>query len=393
MSQLVVQPKTTVDAIPLGRRISEIMKEKGKYYTVTAMAARIGIHRETYRMMLKGERDIYTFELEKIAEDLKLPVGRITQEDIFETVNVLEGNLYSATNLKKSLELASEVAQFALGLTERCKALHRLGHVYFLLQEYELSQKSLHTAHTFAQKIVEEYGENDLLYSITFNLVDTCTARHEYVTATHLLEEVSLTFANSPSRCAALFYLQARISESQGDLQTALSLVYASLEQAFLSQSENIIARAKINVAHFEYLSQNYSVSMQFLQEASLLLSKEDKTYFIAQKELVKSLIKLGDFDNAEKTILSTLVDVKSIDFPDMEGKLLLLHSRTKNDPLHAECVTSDQLFSKKVRFLACKFLIAYYRKTGDAKKLIHYHEIAEELNGTLSDILDEGDL
>ncbi|ARU62639.1 hypothetical protein CBW65_17920 [Tumebacillus avium] len=48
------------------------------------MAARIGISRETLRVMVNGEREIYWFELEKNALDLKVPVKRLLMEDLEE---------------------------------------------------------------------------------------------------------------------------------------------------------------------------------------------------------------------------------------------------------------------------------------------------------------------
>ncbi|MGZ4164398.1 MAG: helix-turn-helix domain-containing protein, partial [Tumebacillaceae bacterium] len=84
MSQLLAPTHTLADSIPLGRRINEIMLEKGSAYTISAMAKRLEINRETLRLMLKGEREIYTFELEKIAKDLHVTVERILQSDVVE---------------------------------------------------------------------------------------------------------------------------------------------------------------------------------------------------------------------------------------------------------------------------------------------------------------------
>lgn len=49
MSQLLAPAHTFQGEIPLWRRIREIMKEKGSSHSITAMAARIGISRETLR--------------------------------------------------------------------------------------------------------------------------------------------------------------------------------------------------------------------------------------------------------------------------------------------------------------------------------------------------------
>ncbi|TCP59019.1 helix-turn-helix protein [Tumebacillus sp. BK434] len=70
MIKLVILTNAVVDKIPLWLRIREIMKERGSSYSLTAVSARLGISRETLRLMLSGEREIHTFELKTIAEDL-----------------------------------------------------------------------------------------------------------------------------------------------------------------------------------------------------------------------------------------------------------------------------------------------------------------------------------
>src|SRR5690348_197128 len=119
--------------IPLGRRVAEIMRERGRAFTQSAMAKRIGYSGETLRLMLIGRREIYPFELEKIAKDLKLPVERITGEDVRaerEELRVLLARMNPSTRV---VELALHLNQHALGMTETCKALLDLGVGLYLL--------------------------------------------------------------------------------------------------------------------------------------------------------------------------------------------------------------------------------------------------------------------
>ncbi|ASS75477.1 hypothetical protein CIG75_11140 [Tumebacillus algifaecis] len=84
MSQLMAPTHTNADQIPRLRRIREIMKEKESSFSLSAMAKRLSISRETLRLMLTGDRAIYLVMLEKIAQDLNVPVARILQAESWE---------------------------------------------------------------------------------------------------------------------------------------------------------------------------------------------------------------------------------------------------------------------------------------------------------------------
>ncbi|KEO80890.1 helix-turn-helix domain-containing protein [Tumebacillus flagellatus] len=97
---------TLVDNIPLGQRIEELKKEKGGWYSTTAMAGRLGVSPETLRSMLKGKREIYMYELEKIAGDLKMPVKRILLEDVYKQRKTLDSLLTPKEISKDNLQQA-----------------------------------------------------------------------------------------------------------------------------------------------------------------------------------------------------------------------------------------------------------------------------------------------
>lgn len=96
--------------IPLGRRIAEIMKEKGSAYSLQAMGKRIGLSRETLRLMLHGGREIYDFELKKICSDLKMSVERIKQQDTWLMHSELQQLLkHEGRDPKRALEIANHL--------------------------------------------------------------------------------------------------------------------------------------------------------------------------------------------------------------------------------------------------------------------------------------------
>jgi tetratricopeptide (TPR) repeat protein len=393
MSQLVVTPHTVVDKIPLGRRIHEIMKEKGGYYSVTAMAGRLGICRETYRVMLKGEREIYTFELDKIAKDLKMPLERILQKDICKDGDTLKVLLEKQENPQKALELAQRLYEQSIGITERCLSLHRLGVAYFFNHSFDQSYHAVSEAHQLALKIKELYNENDILYRVLIDLTEVYTAKQDYVNASKILEMVEPLFHETPTRSAFLAYLHAKIEESLGNYEQAKHSTYESIKQAIASGKKALIGKTKVNAAHYEFLTKNYLKSKELLESAIEALTEDIRSQLIARKELAKTLLKLKEFQRAEEEIMSALEIAKQFEHTILEGKLFLLLARASDTPDHAEYVVSQEKFGKAVRYLACKFLMQFYRRIGDSNNFIRYYEIGEKLNPTNFEILDEGEM
>ena len=109
----IVAPKHTfVHSIPIQRRLREIMKEKGGAYTISALSSRIGINRETLRKMLNGEREIYSFELDKFAKELHMSIDRILQEDVKKLVAELDSLLEYNSDLNRAKDLAEHFLDF-----------------------------------------------------------------------------------------------------------------------------------------------------------------------------------------------------------------------------------------------------------------------------------------
>lgn len=393
MTTLVVQAHTALDQIPLGRRIEEIKKEKGNYYSTQAMAGRIGVHPETLRLMLKSKRDIYTFELEKIAADLKLPVERILQEDVREEAELLIGSLKLMSNPPESLEIAKRLSEKAIGLTERCYALKRLGKAYFNAFAYEESTKTLTAVHEMARKIHELYGETDALYSVMYYLMESFTAREDYETAAKILDEIRPFFVETPERCSAVSYQQAKFEESRGNNHAAKQFSIQSLRHAEETGIANLIAKTQLNLAHYEYLTFDYHRSRELLELAIEGLGEDAMSLLIARKELVKSLLKLGEVEQAITELQIAHAEAKEMNWLDMEGKLQTLWTIATGDSHFAESVFQETDHSLKVRYLACKCLQSHYKRIGDAEMYLHYHKEAEKLCFNISDYLDEGEL
>ena len=392
MSHLVAPSHTAVHAIPLGRRIREIMKAKGNYYSIAAMSVRIGINRETFRAMLNGEREIYTFELERISQDLKLPVERILQQDISAIEDQLDDLLQHRNGLDQALALALQVLEAAIGISELCSSLNTLGYIYFWQREIKSAHQTWLEAYEYAQQISKWFDDNQLLYRVLRNLMSSYTERKEYDKALEIVELVEPTFHSHPGRMSALYYTRAKFNEYLGKMDEATHLSYKSLEQSILFEDKDTLGRAYINVAHYEYLKGNYLLAKEHLLR-SLELLTQSAMRLIAGKELVKVLLKRGENKQAEEMICFFLRNEDLMSHPHLEGKLLVLLSRATNISEYAERVVANHKYGEVVRYLSCKYLINHYRELGDIAKSMHYYESAEVLLGSPTDVLDEGDL
>lgn len=138
MSTVEHTVSSTTGRVPLPRRISELMAEKGDACSIRAFSARIGISRELLRLVLAGERSVTTSTLVKVAEGLGVTVERLTQEDTekweLEIERICEAKNRTKPMLQRAFELSKQVVSIAKGATERAYALLMLGRVQFDLR-------------------------------------------------------------------------------------------------------------------------------------------------------------------------------------------------------------------------------------------------------------------
>ncbi|MGZ4122792.1 MAG: helix-turn-helix domain-containing protein [Tumebacillaceae bacterium] len=376
MNQLIAAKHTAVDLIPIGRRLAEIMKEKGMSHTITAMAKRLGWSRETYRLMLQGEREIYTFELEKIAQDFKLSVERIMQEDIRVQAEVVGNWICDQSDSNLADEYANHISDVAVGMTERCCALRREGLTYFYYGRYEEAHRKYFDAHHYALMIQEQYGETEHLYRVLLNIMDGFMAQKP-----------------APGRMAAIYSFHAKMREALLGLDDAREIAYITLAQAEQSGSRIQIGLASNNVAHYEYKLQKYNLAAQFQQRAVELLESHQRYQQLAKKEYIKTLIQLGETERALELIESMLQDAATLESPMIEGRLLMLRTVVTNDLQHAQYVVEQERFDEKVRELACKLLMEQAKERGDAALFMQYYQLAQQFMEAAPRFLEEEDL
>jgi tetratricopeptide (TPR) repeat protein len=384
---------TVADRIPLGRRIEELKKEKGGWYSTAAMSKRIGLSDETFRQMLKLKRVIYTFELDKIAKDLKMPVERILQSDIGEEVDSLSTSLKSLKNPSETLQLALTLEGQTNGLSERCYAMHRLGVAYLMSYKFREARQVLANAKELAEQMQSLYGDTDALFGVLNHLMVAYTALNEYESASKMLSEINPIFVAKPSRQSALSYQKAKVEETRGNFYLAKQYAMESLFHARESENPIQVARARLNMSHFHYLLKEYEQSQDLLLLAIDGLDNDNRTKLVARKELVKTLLKMGNTDLALHHIELGLLEAKDEQWRDMVGKLTILLTVATNQQSHAQSVLADTDNSLRIQYLACKCLQDHYKALNDSENFLLYTKIAEGMCISFSDFLDEGEL
>lgn len=379
--------------IPIGRRVGEIMEEKGGGYTIRTLAARIGMNRESLRQAITGNRPISPAELDQIATGLHVSVDRIRQDDVKKEREELRSLLKSMGNPKRALQLAKYLASVAVGITERSETLNDLGRALFDVHELKQAHEVWFEAYECAKKVEKKYGETERLLHIVRNLMISYTHRREYIRMSELLNEIEPLIHDQPEPLGAMCFAHAKMAEHLGDDEEAKRMAIKALEYYKLTNDRYAIGRASIDVAHYEFKTRNYGKAKAHLETAREFVENDLYIQLIATKEYVKVLLKLSDYQNAVEMIHSALKVLNSQKYHDLEGKFYVLLSIAKEDKQYAEIVLDQGKAGEQVRYLACLFLVDHYKRSGDVESLFRYYKYAEELAGSGSDLLHRGDL
>ncbi len=375
MSTLLAPKYTEVDKIPLGQRIEEIKKEKGGYYSNVAMAGRLGIHTETLRLMLKGKREIYTFELEKIAKDLKLPIDRIMQSDIRNQTDELNELLRKRTKemLQRAWVIVNELVAGAMGLSEKGNSLNSLAKVQYFQRSFDDAHTTWLKALEYAKKLHEQYAKKHLLNIVTANLMMTYSIRKEYSHLEELLDVVELAFANDPLKMGMAEYTRMKIQEERGDYELAKQHAHRSFKYFEETGSNEQIGNGLINLAHCEYRLGNYRASANALAEAIEFVKPFENILILAVKEYVKSLMQLRDYPTVVKMVEA--YHTLALEYPDYWAKLQIMYTFAKDDPSYAERIACDLHLDVNIRYHACKSLMEFYSEKRDFESVVRYYE------------------
>lgn len=393
MSQLVVPKYTACSSITTSRRITEIMQEKGKYYSQQAMASRLGYQRTTFRKMLNGTRDIYTFELEQIARDLKVSPERLLQRDVQTYVGALQACLLELKDLEYALEVAEKYYDVSSGITEKCDASIYLGRVLFELKRYAESHTYRLMAHQLAEEIYQIYGEADRYHQTVRNLMVSFTVNKDFHNAKVLVDKVMPIFEQSPAAYGALNYTLAMIAYHNGDFQETRIRLIESLKSYEQTGDAKEIAKALHRVAFIEFKLGHLSEAKEQFERSISMLDQFPEQMHVAIKDYVKVLHKLGEFEKAEILIHQALHRIEDFSNAVLKCQFLILRALCCDDPVSARDVLAMEEIPDNYKTFACEFLMNYYNRRDDAPSLMKYYKIAQSMPLKKHEYLQEEDL
>lgn len=382
----------TIGRIPIGRRILELMQERGNAFSIRAFAERLGENRETFRMTLSGERPISLALVEKIAEGLGVTEERLRQLDTFkkeeELVALLKASKRTKVMLLRAHAIALELVEVARGATEQGFAFNNLGRAQFLLQQHEEAHETWKRALEFAITIQKAFDDPRLLKIVSENLMMTSVSLRDYSGVEEMLQYVEQSSADDPNSLGMVAFSRMVMYGDRNKLELAQKYAYLSLEHFNQTNDSKQIGHALINVARIEYLLGNMDVSAKTLESALVKVQTYDDLLILAVKNYVRSLIKLQEFGTATQVV--ERYEALAREYPEYWGKMQIMYTILKEDPKYAEQVHHDLHMSVKVRALACKCLFEFYAKRGDSELALRYYELARGFLRDNSEFLDE---
>ncbi|MFD2170973.1 hypothetical protein [Tumebacillus lipolyticus] len=392
MSTIEYTETIIIGKIPIGRRISEIMQEKGNAFSIRAFAERLGVNRETFRLTLTGDRPITLSLIEKIAYSLGVTEGRLRQLDTFkkeeELVSLLKTNKRTKVMLIRAHTLALELVEVALGATERGFAYNNLGRVQFLLHEHEEAHETWKKALAFAKTMGKAFDDTRLLKIVSENLILTSVSQRDYGGAEEMLQLVEKSSADDPNALGMVAFARMVMSSERRKLDHSKKYAYLSLEHFNNTNDKKQIGHALINVAKIEYLLGNYEESAKVLRSALNVINDFEDILVLAVKNYVRSLIKLHDYNEAIRIVDQYESITK--EYLEYWQKMQIMYTVLKDDPKYAEQVSADIHATAAVRALACKCLFEFFAKHGDSESALRYYELERKYSRDNSDFLDK---
>lgn len=391
MSTIEYTATSTLGKIPIGRRILELMHEKGDAFSIRAFGERLGENRETFRQTLLGKRPVSLALIERIADGLGVTEERLRQLDTFkkeeELVTLLKANSRTKVMLMRAHTLAIELVEVALGATERGFAYNNLGRAHFLLKQYEDAHRVWKEAFRYGKEIYKEFNDPRLVEIVPANFMMASTRIKDYGGANEMLQLVEEVSAGNYEALGIVSFTRMVMYSDRGEVEKARKYAYQSLEHFEKSGNKKQIGHGHINAARAEYLLGNYLVSAELLKTALDIVQDFDHMLARVVKDYVRSLMKLRDYDTA--ILIVEKYESVTKEFPEFWDKLQIMSTELKGDPSYADTIAKDLHASLESRTLACKCLFEYYAKRGASDMAMSYYELERKYSRDNSEFID----
>ena len=375
----------TIEKIPTGRRISEILYEQNS--SPSAFRERVTFaKRDTVRHCLNDTRHISPKELQEMADLLGYSVDRILQNDTEKDALALRVAVRSKSSAPETIDLGKKLLKVAIGWSEKFDCHNDLGSAYYYLGQVEKAHEHYLEALNYAEKIRDKFHDIDRLYMAMSNLLITYRLKKEFITLDHLLNKLEPSFViSNPKRAGAIAYHRAVLAEQRRDFDEAEKKWSESLQHYEKTESDELIGRGFQNLAYFLFKMSRHLESRNMFARAIKLLTPYPRYLQICLVNCTKNLIKLQEYESALKMIESvrSLKDFK----PDSntQAQLYVLQAVAEKSPLTAEKALEVKGISDKTKLVACLMLMDYCRTIGDGESMMRYHgNVSKILNSTL---------
>ncbi|ARU63126.1 hypothetical protein CBW65_20685 [Tumebacillus avium] len=362
----------------LGKRIREIMAEKK--VKVRGFAKEIDLGRMTLERILDG-RYATAEELEKIAGGLGIAVERLKRTDVADLEKEYADQLDNNQLGQRGVQIAEQLAEAAIGRTEKRDALTKLGTAHYLLRNLDLAQDLWERAYL----LIKDTADHDLLFRTINNLLVIYLERHNYMALQALLDEVEPIFGEEE------LYPHGVIAHCRGQI-ASLARDYTLTRTHFLKSLDSYrqighdagVGRVLNNLGSDEYLQGNYEAAISYLEEAREYWLKDSlHLRAVGLKQLAQAYLKAGRRAEALGIADELLPAVSKLDAeqPGVWGvrvlDLMMIRAEVNGDirPVVTYLGNAD---APELRCMIADRLTDFYLQKGDSQQALVYYRIVK---------------
>ncbi|MBL0388065.1 tetratricopeptide repeat protein [Tumebacillus sp. ITR2] len=363
----------TRDPIPLGRRIQEILEEKGAAYLVGFFANRIRFNPHRLVSILQSAVVPSPEDLEQIAKGLGITVERLTREDTQERLERLHELLQSQGASEETVLVAEELAALSLGATERADAYCLLGRAYYAAGKLEEAHEAFLKSYRLYEPVFELYQDSERMYRFTHNLSITYTVRKEYSGLADLLKRVESFSWDDPVKAGSTFFASAVAQYELGQLDDAKRLFQKSLTAYRETDNREYIGRGYYNLGRVQYLTGELQAADSSLESALHELAADSPFRIKAVEMLIKARIHLGELESAMRLIQEHEPELHKR--PQVLAYLYLLHAYKSEDLKALGDVLAMEIVEREWKASGYKYLMKHYSEHGDSLAVMTYFQ------------------
>ncbi|KEO83236.1 hypothetical protein EL26_11130 [Tumebacillus flagellatus] len=376
-----------IERIPIGRRIQEILDEKGAAYLVGFFANRIHFPPQRLLAILHGNLEPSQEDLQQIAKGLGISVARLLQEDLVDEIEHLHELLTTKGDSEASIALAERIAERSLGATERADAYNWVGRAYYAAGKLQEAHDALLRSYRVYETIPTAYQDSERMFRFTRNLSITFGMLLDFNGMAEIVKRAESFTWNDPLKEGATYLTSAVVQSELGHHEEAKRLFLLALTAYREAGNQEYIARVQFNIGQVEYLTENYQNAADYLESSLQDLSPETSYHLDAVEALVKTRIQLRDLDAALQLIQTYEPSLRQR--PKELAYLYLFHAYTANDLKRLEDVLAMDIVERDWKTRGYLYLMKHYSELGDSLAVMRYFQLYLQTDTTSSSFED----